>query len=55
MKKIIIILIIIIISCLYQTSIEPFLLESFTQDYYPHSYASKECPCLSCIQNSCIT
>ena len=50
MKKIIIILIIIIITCLYQTSIEPFV-----QDFYPHSYASNECPCLSCIQNSCIT
>ncbi len=50
MKKIIIILIIIIMTCLYQTSIEPF-----SQDFYSHVYASNSCPCSSCVKQAGIT
>ena len=53
MKIVIILLLIIIGACLanYAIRYEPFYGRG--EDYYPHSFISNECPCLSCINQPC--
>ena len=62
MKILIILLLIIIGACLANS----YLYESFSnnmahiqygngEDYYPYQYVDKTCPCLSCIQQPCIS
>lgn len=52
MKVMIILLLIIIGSCLANYTIEPFQYGN-GEDYYPHTFVSNDCPCLSCIDQTC--
>ena len=62
MKILIILLLIIIGACL----VKSYLYESFSnqmnqhqygngEDYYPNQYVDRTCPCLSCIQQPCVS
>lgn len=53
MKIAIILLIVIIGTCLANSTLEPFI--SRGDDYYPQQYMSNECPCLSCINQPCMS
>lgn len=54
MKIPIILLIIIIGACLANTTLEPFVYGR-GDDYNPSNYVSNECPCLSCIDQPCVS
>ena len=64
MKILIILLLIIIGACLAKS----YLYESYSnqlntlnqlygngEDYYPYQYVDRTCPCLSCIQQPCVS
>ena len=53
MKIAIILLLIIIGTCLANTTLEPFYNRG--SDYNPAQYMSSECPCLSCIDQPCVS
>ena len=46
MEKLIILLCIVILFLLFKTIYNPYF-ESFSQDFYPHQYASNIIPCSS--------
>ena len=53
MRIAIILLIVIIGTCLANSTIEPFI--SRGDDYNPQQYMSSECPMLSCINQPCVS
>lgn len=64
MKILIILLLIIIGACLAKSHLHESFSNHMNQtqtlygngeDYYPNQYVDKTCPCLSCIQQPCIS
>lgn len=57
MKIPIILLLIIIGACLAKYTLDLKFNEAFQygrgEDYYPNTFVSNECPCLSCINQPC--